>query len=105
MEVRQALFGEHVERQRGPDVVGNSVGLCPQALNEFVRTLVRFRTQQLGGKPQIALALVGLHEHLDLPLEVVEHLDLGSDLALWIGGNTHERLSETRGRKRSGPAT
>jgi hypothetical protein len=80
--VGETFFCQHVERQGGANVIRYAVGLVPKVLEVLVCALVGLRAKKVRRIPQIALALMSLHELQDLALEVCQHFNLGSYLAL-----------------------
>ena len=86
----QALFGEEIEREGGPSVVGDSLGLVAELGLELVVIGVRIGAQQVGRVPQLPLPLVQLHELPDPALKVPQHFDFGLQLAGGVGYGTHE---------------
>ncbi len=75
VEVREALLGEEVQGQGGAGMVGDSGGLAPELGQVGVGAFVRARAHQVRREPELALALVRLHQLPDLLLQVLEHLD------------------------------
>ena len=82
VEVGQPLFRQHIERQRRPNVVGNTVGLVAEILEVLVGALVGPRAEKVRRIPEIALALMSLHQLEDFALEIRQHFNLRGYVAL-----------------------
>jgi hypothetical protein len=90
VEVREALFGQHVECEGRAHRVGDPVGLGAEAGPEVVGRGVGRRIEQVGREPHVPLPLVGLHQLPDTFLEVLEDFDLDGELVGGIGENAHD---------------
>ncbi len=80
VEMGESLFREEVQRHRGAgrdrDPLGPLLGLLAVVLDG----LVRAGADEVVGKPEGTLRLVGRHQLADGPLEVPEDLELGDDV-------------------------
>ena len=65
------------------------LGLIAQLPGEFVRGAFGLRPEDVGREPEVALALVGLHELADRLFEILEHFDFRGDFARRVGGDAH----------------
>jgi hypothetical protein len=88
--MRQPLLGEEVERQGGPRVIGNRLGLAPELGQELIRVGIRSGAQKVRWKPEIPLPLMQLHELPDPALKVSQDFDFGLELSARVGDGTHE---------------
>ncbi len=89
VEVRQPFLGQHVERERRPDRIRDAARLIAQLPGEFVRGAFGLRPEDVGREPEVALALMGLHELADRLFEILEHFDFRCDFARQLGGDAH----------------
>jgi hypothetical protein len=88
MEVRQALFGQHVERERGADGVRDALRLIAE-VRWNSRAAFRLRRHEVGRHPDLPLPLVALHELAHRFFEVPQHIDLQGKFLRRIRGDAH----------------
>ena len=88
VKVRQAFFGQQVERQGDARAVGNAPGALAKRCRAAIRVLVLELVggQEVAREPQLALLEVTLHEASDQAFEIAQDLDPRRDLAVGVVG-------------------
>ena len=89
MEVREALFGQEVERQCCANRVGNPLGLGPELRTNSSGHLSGSGPRSSEGNHSSRFRSCDSMSTANVALEVVEDLDLGGDFARRIGGDAH----------------
>ena len=88
VEMRQALFGEGVDRERRPHGIGNALRARAQVAQVRLAAIALGEAEQVGRHPQHALALVRRHHFAYGGLEILQDFELREEFARLVG-ETH----------------